>query len=690
MPVHQVHGTPWTRRHDDPRRPLIPQAPTIVYPSNLQELIEICRDRPPGVRFKAAGSHWALSPAAISDNVFIETHDPTNAHRGLDRTLHGVVPHLLHPYVLEQMESPDFPFTSGTFIHIEAGKRIYQLYAELDQVDDAKDKETLAGFMAARQADHFRGPWGVATLGGAGGQTVVGALSTGTHGGDFDRGVLPDSVLALHIVSDGGNHYWVEPSESWYGRQLMDDEALTAHYTHGELSRPGAYTFHIIRDTEIFESALVNCGRFGIIYSVVMGAKQQYSLWERRRMHLWQDVRHSIKKRKDNPLYEDTKSHTEKQPQRFLQIVVCLTPHLNFQRNLVGITKRWELPLNHAPAGQEERVGSVIVPPPNGSGGPPVFSKAGASFPYSANSDRPLQGEEPGFLDRACSNAGFLAGILEEVINEIEDFVESNGAIVGVGIAAIAAVGAGALLTALPALALIALVLKELLEAFDSNDRLGEHMEGIKNELLDPSEPDPLKRAAGLFAWQMIAYKVFEEMQGDLEFGARSYAVMDRKNYLDRSCEWNVESVEVFFDANDDRLVAFVDALIAFEINQEFRGKAFLGYASLRFTGRTRAKLGMQRWKTTCAIEVAGLADLSGSRDLVEYATQLALNPNIGGILHWGQRNTATASDIERLFGIGYEASGGPLARWRSALGKITGGGDAFSSEFTRHTGLEP
>jgi hypothetical protein len=78
----------------------------------------------------------------------------------------------------------------------------------------------------------------------------------------------------------------------------------------------------------------------------------------------------------------------------------------------------------------------------------------------------------------------------------------------------------------------------------------------------------PAKRAAGLFAWQLIAHFVFSEMQADQPFGARSYAVMDRKNYRDRSRESNVDSVEVFFDALDDRLVTFVDALIAFEINR--------------------------------------------------------------------------------------------------------------------------
>ena len=149
----------------------------------------------------------------------------------------------------------------------------------------------------------------------------------------------------------------------------------------------------------------------------------------------------------------------------------------------------------------------------------------------------------------------------------------------------------------------------------------------------------------------MIAYLVFTAMQGDLQFGAKSYAVMDRKNYLDQSCEHNVASTEVFFDAVDDRLPTFIDALIAFEISQELRGKAFLGYASLRFTSFSRAKLGMQRYCTTCSVEVAGLKDLTGSEDLVNYAAAIGRNPNVGGILHWGQltrgtRTTPNASSV--------------------------------------------
>ena len=66
---------------------------------------------------------------------------------------------------------------------------------------------------------------------------------------------------------------------------------------------------------------------------------------------------------------------------------------------------------------------------------------------------------------------------------------------------------------------------------------------------------------------------------------------MDRHNYLDKSCEVNVDSIEVFFDPTDkeNKLIAFIDALIAYEISQEKYGKAFVGYVTLRFTSNTRA-----------------------------------------------------------------------------------------------------
>jgi hypothetical protein len=112
------------------------------------------------------------------------------------------------------------------------------------------------------------------------------------------------------------------------------------------------------------------------------------------------------------------------------------------------------------------------------------------------------------------------------------------------------------------------------------------------------------------------------------------------------------------------------------------QGKACLGYASLRFTGPTRALIGPQQWGRTCAVEVSGLKDMSGSEEMVEYAARLALNPNMGGILHWGQFNPSTREQVEMRFGA-------KLTAWRAALAQFNGGG-GFSSAFTRRTGLEP
>jgi hypothetical protein len=678
--VDRVFNAPWTRKHDDPRFDFIPAAPEIDYPKSLTELIELCKNRPPNQRLKAAGSHWALSQVAISDHAFIETHDPRNVHEALTDTLHEVVPGCLNSEYLDHMVA-ERPGNLTYLIHVEAGKRIYQLYSELDQQFDfngpedrmtQNDRNTLAWFIKEKYQGNknYAGPWALSTMGAAGGQTIVGAFSTGTHGGDFDRPPIADSVMAIHLVVDGGKHYWIEPKS---GLPLTDKACLKALYGTDEYG--GADNFMVLRDDDIFNSVLVSVGRFGVIYSVVLRAVEQYYLHERRRVHIWQDIKNQIKERSNGPLYQDPSS-----PQgntRFLQVAVCLTPHFNFQRNLVGITKRWPPPttpqLIQAAPGRAERRGDRVD---GGNLNNPTFTLAGKEHTY--------RNKEVSFIERACSDGSFVKGILEVVIDKIERFVTSNGIEVGAGIAAIAAAGGGGLLSLIPALALILLVLRELLNEFGDDTKLAEVLEKIKNELLDPNEPNPFKRAAGLFVWHFLAYELFNTVQGDEDYDGISYAVMDQHDYKMASCEVNVDSAEIFFDAIDDRLITFIDALIAFEIQQEFNGKACLGYASLRFMGPTRALLGMQRWVTTCSVEVACIRGMSGSQELVDYAVRLALDSNINGFLHWGQRNDYTRSQVEFRYGPA-------LNTWRTVLGLLSNGGqlDGFSNDFTRRTGLE-
>src|SRR5262245_64421654 len=123
----------------------------------------------------------------------------------MDSTLHEVVPRCLHDDLLDRMGSSQWPRI--TVVHVEAGKRIYQLYAELDHPDDLSDMRTLAGYVHHKYGqDHFKGPWALETLGNAGGQTIVGALTTGTHGGDFRLQAVADSVVGFPLVRAGGLH----------------------------------------------------------------------------------------------------------------------------------------------------------------------------------------------------------------------------------------------------------------------------------------------------------------------------------------------------------------------------------------------------------------------------------------------------------------------------------------------------
>jgi hypothetical protein len=704
MAATEVHKVPWTRKHDEPGVALIPSAATIAYPTSLEDVIGLCQSRAPQDRLRAAGSHWALSRAAVSDSVFVETHDPNNAFPAMGRTLYDVVPGCLSDAFVNLLANlhPD-PYDVehsregvGLYpVHFETGKRVYQAYAEMDFGDDG-NPASLARLLRDQYGNRsYLGPWAFRTLGGAGGQTVFGALTTGTHGGDFRDPPIADSVLAIHLVADGGKHYWIERKTLPVvgSIQMTDDNKLGALYDDARYGGPG--NFEIRRDDDLFNAVLIGAGRFGIVYSIVVGAVRQYTLHEERRLRTWQEVKSLIA----DPTSElFTAPAGTPQPQKFLQVAVCLTTHNNFTRNLAGVTKRWNMPMvprpgTSVPIGRDERRGKLVNPanPIDPQINALRFTRAGNSFGFSPDPANPGAATPPSFLERSCSNGDFMIGVIQTVADEVKQFIDTNTVPIGGAMAAVAAIaGVSTLLALLAALIVILVVLLAFLAAMAaSGNRLGETLNDLKDTLVNRT--DPAERAAGVFVWQCIAFKLFESQQKDQDYDAISYAVMDGHNYLDKSCNVNVESVEVFFDATDPMLVAFVDALIAFEARQEFSGKAFVGYASLRFTGPTAALIGEERAPMTCVVEVAGLADVTGSTELVAFAEALALNRNFNGILHWGQRHNARATDVERWFGDSAAAPGGRLRTWRNALSSVSGNGrlNGFSSAFTRRTGLE-
>lgn len=102
----------------------------------------------------------------------------------------------------------------------------------------------------------------LATAGASNGQTIAGAISTGTHGSAHSVGAIHDRVLALHMVAEQGKHYLIQPARrpvvtpaycQWLGAELRESDAL-------------------------FDAALVSFGSFGIVHAVIFEAAPLYLL----------------------------------------------------------------------------------------------------------------------------------------------------------------------------------------------------------------------------------------------------------------------------------------------------------------------------------------------------------------------------------------------------------------------------
>jgi len=87
------------------------------------------------------------------------------------------------------------------------------------------------------------------TSGASNGQTIAGALSTGTHGSALDVGGIPNYVVGLHLIVGPDRHVWLERESYPVVTDAFADRLDT----------------ELIRDDTLFNAALVSFGSFGII-----------------------------------------------------------------------------------------------------------------------------------------------------------------------------------------------------------------------------------------------------------------------------------------------------------------------------------------------------------------------------------------------------------------------------------------
>ena len=122
--------------------------------------------------------------------------------------------------------------------------------------------------------------WGLAlsNMGAVDFQTISGALMTGTHGTGIKRPAIPDMVRALRIVGKYGEKMQIEPTDG-----------ITNMARHDQTS-----DLKLIKDDEIFYSALLSFGAMGIVFQLVMEVETSFWIRENRVLMSWKDLKKDL------------------------------------------------------------------------------------------------------------------------------------------------------------------------------------------------------------------------------------------------------------------------------------------------------------------------------------------------------------------------------------------------------------
>jgi L-gulono-1,4-lactone dehydrogenase len=144
-------------------------------------------------------------------------------------------------------------------------------------------------------------------LGGYDNQTLIGAISTSTHGSGVRLGPLSDGVRSLDLVTGEGKLLRLEPTGG------ITDRA--------KFERRYADSMQLIQSDELFWPSLVSLGCMGIVHSVTLAVSRRYRLTERRYLRLYSEVEQELELTSGGPL------------DRFRNYEVTLIPYRLKQRD---------------------------------------------------------------------------------------------------------------------------------------------------------------------------------------------------------------------------------------------------------------------------------------------------------------------------------------------------------------------
>ncbi|PIB39235.1 FAD-binding protein [Maribacter sp. 4G9] len=193
---------------------------------NFQWLIQHAIDN--NLKLRAMGSGWSFTKVGVTEGGLIDT-----------ASLNFSFP------LTRRLVSINYTHTPDDLYFLQCGTLITEVNNRLD----AKNP-----------------PRSIKASGASNGQTIAGALSTGTHGAAFEVGAIPDFVVGLHLITGPNSHIWLERSSHPVASQEFVDWL-------------GA---DIVQDDDLFNAALVAFGSFGFIHGVMIETEPQFLLTEHR------------------------------------------------------------------------------------------------------------------------------------------------------------------------------------------------------------------------------------------------------------------------------------------------------------------------------------------------------------------------------------------------------------------------
>jgi hypothetical protein len=525
-------------------------------------------------------------------------------------------------------------------VHVEAGVTVHDLYTLLDKYPGHAAYPDVNGKYQAFG-------WALPTMGGSGGQTLAGVISTSSHGGDFDRPPIPDMVRAIHIVGSGGIEYFVQRA----GVEAIvdpDNLALRAPCLGG--------CGQIVSDDETFYSVLVSMGRMGIIYSMVIEVVPQYWLREKTTILPWSEVTvgNALQSFRDG--------------NRFLQLLVLPYPGSSGDHDCYVTTRAEVLP------GPSDISSSLAGPPPLN-----LFDALCSPLPDSAvdylnNLVKGLANFEKGLCLQAAKDLA-TGGIIQE-ISSVTPFAPLGDIIGGVFEAKGAVEAAGCALVVDIALPLVQFYLTALdgLNALQGSTTISQALAAVVQAVEEGGFSGLAEQIVNTLLTSFLPSN--GEDKTDV-----SYKIMDGMKYPVETC-YTAKSLEVAFNADENSFVNYVNQVLSL-ISTTFPGEGVLfpGYISIRFCGGSSALLAIEQWSNTVCVETSLLTPFDTDDAVLRTLEDLAVR--LGAIVHWGQVNTRTAADIELAF---------PRLRgWLGALTRLNAGGvpDTFNNVFCEQRGLD-